>query len=79
MCGVGAKMSSSDDYQLGPDIDLDTEVVLLPSGERLTETRATELADETIYLLASPENARRLVSAIERLEAGGGTQHELAE
>lgn len=34
---------------------------------------------ETAYLLRSPENARRLITAIERLEAGGGTPHELAE
>jgi antitoxin YefM len=34
---------------------------------------------ETAYLLRSPENARRLITAIERLEAGGGAQHELAE
>ncbi|WP_217280092.1 type II toxin-antitoxin system Phd/YefM family antitoxin [Kibdelosporangium persicum] len=27
---------------------------------------------ETVYLLRSPENARRLVTAIERLESGGG-------
>lgn len=34
---------------------------------------------ETAYLLRSPENARRLITAIERLEAGGGVQHELTE
>jgi antitoxin YefM len=34
---------------------------------------------ETAYLLRSPENARRLITAIERLESGGGAQHELAE
>lgn len=34
---------------------------------------------ETAYLLRSPENARRLITAIERLEAGGGASHELAE
>ncbi|GLY64104.1 type II toxin-antitoxin system Phd/YefM family antitoxin [Amycolatopsis taiwanensis] len=34
---------------------------------------------ETAYLLRSPENARRLITAIERLETGGGTPHELAE
>ena len=34
---------------------------------------------ETAYLLRSPENARRLITAIERLESGGRTQHELAE
>src|SRR6266498_4334493 len=27
---------------------------------------------ETAYLLRSPENARRLITAIERLESGGG-------
>ncbi|EWC60013.1 YefM protein (antitoxin to YoeB) [Actinokineospora spheciospongiae] len=34
---------------------------------------------ETAYLLRSPENARRLITAIERLESGGGAQHDLAE
>jgi antitoxin YefM len=34
---------------------------------------------ETAYLLRSPENAQRLITAIERLESGGGAQHELAE
>ena len=38
-----------------------------------------ESLKETAYLLRSPENARRLVTAIERLESGGGTQRELAE
>ncbi|MGP4018548.1 type II toxin-antitoxin system Phd/YefM family antitoxin [Saccharopolyspora sp. 5N708] len=34
---------------------------------------------ETAYLLRSPANARRLITAIERLESGGGAQRELAE
>jgi len=34
---------------------------------------------EAAYLLRSPENARRLITAIDRLESGGGAQHELAE
>ncbi|MFC7329579.1 type II toxin-antitoxin system Phd/YefM family antitoxin [Marinactinospora rubrisoli] len=34
---------------------------------------------ETGYLLRSPENARRLVAAIEALESGGGIQRELIE
>ncbi|MYS83291.1 type II toxin-antitoxin system Phd/YefM family antitoxin [Embleya scabrispora] len=34
---------------------------------------------ETAYLLRSPENARRLITAMERLESGGGERHELAE
>lgn len=34
---------------------------------------------ESAYLLRSPENARRLLSSIERLEAGQGTRHDLEE
>jgi antitoxin YefM len=32
-----------------------------------------ESLKETAYLLHSPENARRLLGAIDRLESGGGT------
>jgi antitoxin YefM len=35
--------------------------------------------DETAYLLASPENARRLREAIAELNAGKGVQHDLIE
>jgi antitoxin YefM len=34
---------------------------------------------ETAYLLRSPENARRLLTSIDRLEKGGGVVRELAE
>lgn len=34
---------------------------------------------ETAYLLRSPVNARRLLDSIDRLEAGGGVRHDLAE
>lgn len=34
---------------------------------------------ETAYLLRSPENARRLLGAIENLERGEGTEHDLVE
>ncbi|MFC7751750.1 type II toxin-antitoxin system Phd/YefM family antitoxin [Tsukamurella soli] len=34
---------------------------------------------ETAYLLRSPENARRLLTSIERLESGGGHEHGLAD
>ncbi len=34
---------------------------------------------ETAYLLRSPENARRLLASIDRLENGGGVVRELAE
>jgi antitoxin YefM len=35
--------------------------------------------EETAYLLRSPNNARRLMDAIDRLNAGGGHEHALAE
>jgi antitoxin YefM len=38
-----------------------------------------ESLKETAYLLRSPENARRLLGAIDRLERGGGAAHELVE
>lgn len=31
---------------------------------------------EAAYLLRSPENARRLLAAIDRLESGAGTHHD---
>ncbi|MFJ6280253.1 MULTISPECIES: type II toxin-antitoxin system Phd/YefM family antitoxin [Arthrobacter] len=34
---------------------------------------------EAAYLLRSPENARRLLGAIENLERGEGTEHDLVE
>jgi antitoxin YefM len=38
-----------------------------------------ESLKETAYLLKSPENARRLLASIDRLEHGGGTRRNLAE
>lgn len=38
-----------------------------------------ESLEETNYLLRSPRNARRLLESIAELEAGGGTERELAE
>ncbi|WP_017538431.1 type II toxin-antitoxin system Phd/YefM family antitoxin [Nocardiopsis halophila] len=37
-----------------------------------------ETLKETAYLLRSPENARRLVTAIEQLESDGGIERGLA-
>lgn len=34
---------------------------------------------ETAYLMRSPANARRLLDAMERLEAGRGERHDLIE
>ncbi|MFD8823245.1 type II toxin-antitoxin system Phd/YefM family antitoxin [Streptomyces sp. NPDC059605] len=38
-----------------------------------------EAMKETAYLYRSPENARRILAAIDDLESGGGTVRELAE
>ncbi|MFZ2963433.1 MAG: type II toxin-antitoxin system prevent-host-death family antitoxin [Rhodoglobus sp.] len=38
-----------------------------------------ESLKETAYLLRSPANARRLLTAIENLTAGGGTENELID
>lgn len=38
-----------------------------------------ESLKEAAYLLRSPENARRLLASIDRLEHGGGVQRDLAE
>ncbi|MBV9846516.1 MAG: type II toxin-antitoxin system prevent-host-death family antitoxin [Kutzneria sp.] len=38
-----------------------------------------ESLKETAYLLRSPENARRLLASIDRLEHGSGTIRDLAE
>jgi antitoxin YefM len=35
--------------------------------------------EETIYLLRSPQNARRLLESITELESGSGTERELVE
>ena len=38
-----------------------------------------ESIEETLYLLRSPTNAKRLLESIAELEAGGGEEHELIE
>jgi antitoxin YefM len=38
-----------------------------------------ESLKETAYLLRSPENARRLLASIDRLEHSGGTERDLVE
>lgn len=35
-------------YKIGPDIDLDEEVVLDSAGERITEKRAEEMAEHAL-------------------------------
>ena len=38
-----------------------------------------ESIEETLYLLQSPANAKRLMEGIARLDAGQGEEHELIE
>jgi len=38
-----------------------------------------EALEETAFLLRAPRNARRLLAAVAELEAGDGTERELAE
>jgi antitoxin YefM len=38
-----------------------------------------ESLKESAYLLRTPSNARRLLQAIDDLEAGAGTEHDLVE
>ncbi len=48
-------------------------------GEGVVMVSASEWAsiEETLYLLRSPENAKRLLEAIRGLQAGEGEEHEL--
>ena len=48
-------------------------------GEGAVLVSASEWAsiEETMYLLRSPANAKRLLESIAELEAGGGEVHEL--
>ena len=43
---MGAKVKSK--YVVGPDVDLDSEVVLLPDGKRLTNKLAVKMARNAI-------------------------------
>jgi len=61
-------------------VDDREEVVITRAGHDpvvIVSLEDYESLKETAYLLRSPENARRLLASIDRLEAGGGVQHEL--
>ncbi|WP_022880683.1 type II toxin-antitoxin system Phd/YefM family antitoxin [Gryllotalpicola ginsengisoli] len=58
------------------------EVIITRAGHEpvvLVSLEDYESLRETAYLLRSPANARRLLDAMERLEAGQGQAHELIE
>jgi antitoxin YefM len=59
-----------------------TPVVITRRSERavvMMSLEDYEALEETAYLLRSPKNARRLRESIAELQAGGGTERELAE
>lgn len=58
------------------------EVVITRAGHEsvvIVSLADYESLRETAYLMRSPANARRLLDAMERLEAGGGQAHDLLE
>jgi antitoxin YefM len=58
------------------------EVVITRAGHEpvvLMSLADFESLRETAYLMRSPANARRLLDAMERLEAGGGEPHDLVD
>lgn len=58
------------------------EVVITRSGHEsvvMLSLDDFESLKETAYLMRSPANARRLLDAMERLEAGDGEEHEVIE
>lgn len=58
------------------------EVVITRAGHEpvvIVSLDDYESLRETAYLMRSPANARRLLDAMERLEAGRGEPHDLIE
>jgi antitoxin YefM len=63
-------------------VDNREEVVITRAGHEpvvIVSLDDYESLKETAYLLRSPENARRLLAAIDRLESGHGTIRDLEE
>ena len=58
------------------------EVVVTRAGHEpvvIVSLADFESLRETAYLMRSPKNARRLLDAMERLEAGEGEEHSLLD
>ncbi len=63
-------------------VDDREEVVITRAGHDpvvIVSLADYESLKETAYLLKSPDNARRLLASIERLEAGKGVERDLVE
>ena len=58
------------------------EVIITRAGHEpavIVSLQDFESLRETAYLMRSPANARRLLDAMERLEAGDGQPHDLVD
>lgn len=67
---------------LDPVVNDREEVVITRAGHDpvvMVSLDDYEALKETVYLMRSPANARRLLDAMERLESGRGEQHELID
>lgn len=63
-------------------VDDREEVVITRAGHDpvvIVSLADYEALKETAYLMRSPANARRLLDAMERLEAGRGEHHDLID
>lgn len=61
-------------------VDDSEEVVITRAGREpvvIVSLAEYQSLKETAYLLRSPANARRFLSAIDRLEDGAGVEHDL--
>lgn len=63
-------------------VDDREEVVITRAGHEpvvIVSLEDYQSLKETAYLLRSPENARRLLDSIDRLESGRGIEQDLSE
>jgi antitoxin YefM len=57
-------------------------IIITRNGQRSVVMQSLEdfnALEETAYLLRSPANAKRLIGAIDQLNAGSGTERKLIE
>jgi len=77
-----AKYAETLNAALNAVVDDREEVVITRAGHEpvvIVSLEDYQSLKETAYLLRSPENARRLLASIARLEGGAGVERELAE
>lgn len=69
------------EYMMKVNEDVETYIVTSKDDNDVVvmSKNAYESLSETVYLLQSPKNAKRLLESIEELEAGGGIEKPLLE